>query len=113
MITDLKPEAQAAAIILRPTGHARDAARCITAEGIEHGDVMQGRRMGPVSDILASLVMRYGQLGDESRLQAITEFQCFSKYPGERVDEFLSRFNVVRIRVEQDGGFHQSIEFHA
>ena len=74
---------------------------------------MQGRRMGPVSYILAGLAMRYGQLGDESRLQAITEFQCFHKYPGERIDEFLSRFNVVRIRAEQDGGFHQSIELHA
>ena len=86
MITDLKPEAQAAAIILRLSGHARDAARCITADEIEHGGIMQGRRMGPVSYILAGLAMRYGQLGDESRLQAITEFQCFHKYPGERID---------------------------
>ena len=113
MITDLKPEAQAAAIILRLNGHARDAARCITAEEIEHGGIMQGRRMGPVSYILAGLAMRYGQLGDESRLQAITEYQCFHKYPGERIDEFLSRFNVVRIRAEQDGGFQQSIELHS
>ena len=113
MITDLKPEAQAAAIILRLSGHARDAARVITADEIERGGIMQGRRMGPVSYILAGLAMRYGQLGDESRLQAITEFQCFSKYPGERIDEFLSRFNVVRIRAEQDGGFQQSIELHA
>ena len=69
--------------------------------------------MGPVSYILAGLAMRYGQLGDESRLQAITEYQCFNKYPGEHIDELLSRFIVVRIRAQDDGGFQQSIELHA
>ena len=43
--------------------------------------------------------MRFAQLDDESRLQAMTELWAFDKHSGENINELLARFQVVREKV--------------
>ena len=96
MITDLTPRQQAAAIIMRLTGAARDQARCITLQEITQGGVINGVQLDPVAYILAGLEMKFGQLRDEARIAAMTEFSAFSRKPNESINALLSRFEVVR-----------------
>jgi len=112
-LTDLKPEQQAAAIILRLTGAARESTRLITEHEIRYGGIIRGRQYDPVGYILAGLSARYAKLGDETRLAAMVQFQCFQRLPGERINSFLDRFERVRWRAEAEGNFVQSVEASA
>ena len=52
-LTDLAPDQQAAAIILRLEGAAHESARCLSQQEIANGGIVRGRRLDPVSYILA------------------------------------------------------------
>ena len=100
ILTDLDPRQQAAAVVLRLTGQAREAARTLTPEEMQHGGIVRGRFVDPISYIMTGLSSRYSQLGDESRLAAMMEFQAFQRYQGENIDALLDRFDLVRRREE-------------
>ena len=54
--------------------------------------------------------MRFAQLDDESRLQAMTKLSACDKYPGENISELFARFNVERGRAAREGGFQVTSE---
>jgi len=110
LLTDLRPEQQAAAIIMRLEGSARECARTLTQQEITQGGVMNGVNHGPVAYIVAGLEMRFAQLADETRLAAMNEFMAFARYPNERINQLLNRYEIVRTRAAREGNFGMSIE---
>ena len=104
-ITDLPSSAQAAALVMRLTGQARETARSIPCEELRNGGWVRGVRYDAVGYILAGLTARYAQLGDESRLAAMMEFMNFHRNPGEDINIFFDRYDLVRRRAEDEGHF--------
>ena len=91
--SDLTPPKQAAKIVYQGlTGAARDAARTLTRDELMYGGVINGEQLDPVGYLLKGLEQRFGQLDDEQRLAAMTEFQAFARYPNESINATLSRY---------------------
>ena len=59
MLTDLQPHQQAAAIVLRLGGSAREVVRGITADEMMNGGNMYGQHLEPVTYIVAGLQARF------------------------------------------------------
>ena len=97
-MADLNVRQQAAAICMCLKGTAQEVIRQISPAELQFGGIVGGRQLDPVSYILVVLAMRFAQLDDESRLQAMTELWAFDKHPGENINELLARFQVVRDR---------------
>ena len=110
MLTDLAPHQQAAAIIMRLGGSAREMARTITPQEIIQGGVVNGVQLDPVSYIIHGLHTRFAQLGEESRLVAMTEMMSFHRLPNESINDVLTRYEVVRQRARNEGQFVMTIE---
>ena len=110
LLTDLQPHQQAAAILMRLQGSARELARTISGPEILNGGVYEGVQYDPVSFIIAGLRGRYGQLDEETRMAAMTEMLAFSRHPQETINMVLSRFELVRGRARGEGQFVMSIE---
>ena len=98
LLTDLQPHQQAAAIIMRLQGTAREFARMIQPQEIMHGGIQNGVHVDPVTYILAGLHARFSPLEEESRLSAMTEMMAFARKPGESINAVLSRYEIVRHR---------------
>ena len=109
-LTDLQPHQQAAAIIMRLRGSAREAARTLTPLEIVHGGVSEGRQLDPVSYIMAGLQSRFAQLDDETRLAAMTEMLAFQRLPNEGINAILMRYEICRTRAANEGNFVMSME---
>ncbi len=110
MLTDLAPYQQAAAIILRLGGAARELARTLTPLEIAQGGVINGQALDPVSYILYGLHARFAQLGEETRLAAMTDMMSFQRRPGEHINAVLTRYEIVRQRARNEGQFVMSTE---
>jgi len=110
MLTDLQPHQQAAAILMRLTGSARELARTITGPEILNGGVYEGVAYDPVSYIIAGLRGRYGQLDEETRMAAMTELLGFVRHQNETINQVLARYELVRGRARNEGQFVMSVE---
>ena len=77
MLTDLTPRQQAAALVIRLTGAARDVARSLSQPELDFGGVYNGVQVDPLTYVVIGLQLRFGQLSDESRLAAMNEFMAF------------------------------------
>ena len=110
MLTDLAPHQQVAAIILRLEGAARELARTLTPQEITQGGMINGVMVDPVSYIVYGLHARFAQLGEESRLVAMTEMLSFARGPRESINEVLTRYEIVRQRARTEGQFVMSTE---
>ena len=93
-LTDLNVRQQAAAICMALRGTAQEMIRQISPTELQFGGVVGGRQLDPVSYILVVLALRFAQLDDESRLQAMTELWAFDKHSGENVNELLAAFKL-------------------
>ena len=109
LLTDLQPHQQAAAIIMRLQGTAREFARMIQPQEIMHGGIQNGVHVDPVTYILAGLHARFSPLEEESRLSAMTEMMAFARKPGESINAVLSRYEIVRQRAALEGQFTMPI----
>jgi len=56
------------------------------------------------------LAERYGQLGEEARLSSITDLMNFNRVGNERVDDLITRFEIIRQRARDQGTLTMSIE---
>ena len=110
MLTDLLPHQQAAAILMRLTGAARELTRTMTGDEILNGAMYEGGWHDPVGYILAGLRARFGQLDEETRLAAMTEMLAFIRHPNENINQLLDRFQLVRQRAEVEGNYVESVE---
>ncbi len=114
ILTDLHPHQQAAAIITRLGGSARELARMITPQELIHGGVTSnGQQVDPVTYLLTSLHERYAQLEEESRLTVMNDMINFQRNPGESINSLLTRYETVRMRAAVEGQFVMSIEGNA
>ena len=96
LLTDLQPQQQAAAIVMRLQGGAREFARMITPQELMNGGLHNGVMVDPVTYVIAGLHARFSPLEEESRLSAMTEMMAFTRKPGESINAVLSRYEVVR-----------------
>ena len=103
MLTDLAPHQQAAAIVMRLGGAARELARTISPQELVHGGVVNGVQLDPVSYILHGLYQRFAQLGEKSRLIAMNDMPACHRKPNERINGVLTRYEVVRQRTRNEG----------
>ena len=110
MLTDLAPHQQAAAIIMRLGGQARELARMISPQELMGGGVRNGQLLDPVTYLLGALQMRFSNLDEETRLLSMTEMLAFARRPGENINAMLARYEVVRQRAANEGRFVMSIE---
>lgn len=109
-LTDLKVRQQAAAICMALRGGPQEVIRQISPVELQFGGNIAGRPLDPVSYIRTVLAMRFAQLDDETRLQAMTELWALDKHPGENINELQTRFQEVRDRAAREGGFQMSTE---
>eukprot|EP00969_Alexandrium_andersonii_P269767 11923750-Alexandrium_andersonii.AAC.1 len=105
MVTDLQPHQQAAAVVLRLGGPAREMCRTITPQELTNGGVFNGVQYDPVSYVVAGLQHRFAQLDDETRLAAATQLQAFARHHHESINATLARFDTVRNRAAAEGNF--------
>ena len=105
MLTDLAPHQQAAAIIMRLGGQAREFARCMSPQEIIAGGWRGGVLYDPVTYLLGALQLRFANLEEETRLQSMTEMLAFARRQGEDINALLTRYEVVRQRAANEGRF--------
>ena len=110
MLTDLQPAQQAAAIVMRLGGAARELVRSITPDEIMNGGIVNGMPVDPVTYIVAGLQNRFALLDDEHCLAAMTQLLAFSRRHGESIKGTLARYEVVRQRAAREGHFVMSWE---
>ena len=78
--------------------------REIPLDIIVHGGVLNNQQAAPTTYILNILAERYAQLGEESRLKAMTDIMTFNRRGNERIDDLLTRFDIIRQRAAGQGG---------
>ena len=93
MLTDLQEYQEAATIVMRLGGAARELVRAITPNELIAGGVINGVQLAPVSYIIAGLQMRFAQLEDETRLAAGDQLLSFRRRPNESINATLSRYD--------------------
>ena len=93
MMTDLAPYQQVAAVILRLSGAAMDLARTLTPNETLNGGVSpSGVQLDPLSYLVVGLHARCAPLGEETRLQAMTDLLSFGRRNGEGINQVLTRY---------------------
>jgi hypothetical protein len=78
MLTDLQPHQQAAAIVMRLGGSARDMARMITPQELMFGGMRNGVQLDPVSYVLGVLQAGFAALYEETRRTCMTDMLAFT-----------------------------------
>ena len=104
------PSRKAASVMLVLRGAAKELARQIPPQVIVQGGVINGVQVDPLTYLMHSLQERFGNLGEEVRVQTITELMGFQRKNHETIDSLLVRFDTVRTRAAEQGGAVVSIQ---
>ncbi|CAJ1411392.1 unnamed protein product [Effrenium voratum] len=106
--TEIDPRRQGPVAALQVQGSAKELVREITPQLLRDGDVDQltGQHLTGLMLLVTVLARRYAPLDAENSTKAISEFLGFRRMPGETVDGVLVRYEVLRIRATQQGGFN-------
>ena len=103
LASDMEPHQQAAAILLRLGGPARDLLRNMSGDEMRNGAMVQGQHLDPVTLIITTLATNFAPMGEESRLEAIRELFQFCRQSGESIDALCTRFQSIRHRASMGG----------
>ena len=109
MATDVEVTKRAATIVLKLGGTARQRAKTIPFQVLQHGGTLDfGDGLGPqqvdgVALLLHVLHTDFGPLGQETSVKAIAEFMAFRKLPSEGVDQAFARFEILLHKAETEG----------
>ena len=98
---DLDPAQQVTAIIGRLTGDAKEMALNLSFNEITQGGIVGGQPVDAVTYLLAQLAGVYAPLGEEQRMQSMTELFHFKRNHNEPIDQLISRFRLVRWKASQ------------
>ena len=92
---------------LQVTGSAKELVREIPPDQLANGgvDPVNGNQVTGLMMLVQTLARRYLPLEQEQSTRAISDFMNFDRIPGESVDALLVRFDVLRARAQQRGGF--------
>ena len=105
---------QCAAIVHQLKGDAAVLATNLSYIDITQGGLVNGVQRGPVEYLLHQLASTFAPLGEEARLQAMTELMSFHKQRHENIDSIISRFRIVKWRAAQgNAGIKMSQEAYA
>ena len=107
-VEQIDPRRQGPVAALQVQGSAKELVREITPQQLRDGGVDQltGQHLTGLMLLVTVLARRYAVLDAENSTKAIREFLGFRWMPGETVDGVLVRYEVLRIRATQQGGFN-------
>ena len=71
-------------------GAAKELSRQIPPQVIVQGGVINGTQVDPLTYLMHSLQERFGNLGEEVRIQAVTELMTFQRKHHEPIDSCWS-----------------------
>ena len=102
--TDVEPQRMGPIAV---TGSAKELVREIPPDQLANGgvDPVNGNQVTGLMMLVQTLARRYLPLEQEQSTRAISDFMNFDRIPGESVDALLVRFDVLRARAQQRGGF--------
>jgi len=84
--------------------------RALPPQTLLIGGLVNGVQVDPMTYIMHTLAERYGQLGEEVRLSAIAELFNFAPHSHERIDDLLTRFDILREPAQAEGQMHMSVQ---
>ena len=84
-------------------GGAKELIDTLPPQAILNGGLINGVNVAPMTFLLHSLSERYSALGEESRMKAMVEMMNLSSQPREKIDDMLTRFDIVRHRASIEG----------
>ena len=104
--TDLEVHRLGPIAALQVSGSAKELVRELTPEQLANGfhDPQTGQHITGLMLLVRTLAQRYAPLEQEAQTKAVSEFLAFARLPGETVDAFLVRFDVLRNRAAMRGG---------
>ncbi|CAK8988411.1 unnamed protein product [Durusdinium trenchii] len=108
--TDMEPARKAASVMLVLKGAAKELSRQIPPQAVVEGGVVNGTPVDPLTFLMHTLQERFGNLGEEVRVQAVTELMSFSRKGNENIDALLVRFDSIRTRAAEQGGAIVSVQ---
>ena len=100
---DMPEFRQAAFVAARLTGMARECVDEWPPQILIQGGLINGVQVPPMAFLMHSLPERWGQLGEEERTQAVQQLMSFGRIEGERIDDLLTRFDILRNRAQLAG----------
>ena len=93
ILTDLDSRRKCAAVILQLRGGAQELARQMPPQAIIAGGLINGVQVDSMTFLMHKLTESYSQLGEETRLAALTELVNFERDGREPIDQLITRFN--------------------
>ena len=105
--TDVEPQRMGPIAALQVSGSAKELVREIPPDQLANGgvDPVTGNQITGLMMLVQTLARRYMPLEQEMSTRAISDFMNFDRIPGESIDALLVRFDVLRARAQQRGGF--------
>ena len=103
--TDLEPDRHAPAVALVVTGAARDLIRELQPQQLREGVWEQGVHVSGLLLLCRTLARHYAPMETELQTRSMAELVGFSRLNGENMDAALTRFEVLKHRAIQRGGF--------
>ena len=103
-LTDLKPHKICTAIIMNLRGLAHEVGDAMTLTEREEVTLVNGRYLTPVETLLYKIRCALGSTIEEAQHRIIHEWRNFKRQQGEPVDAFILRFELARMRAENEGG---------
>eukprot|EP00435_Cladocopium_sp_Y103_P018732 s696_g4.t1 len=108
--SEMDPARKAASVMLVLKGAAKELSRQIPPQAIVDGGLIHGVQVDPLTYLMHALQERFGNLGEEVRVQAITELMGFNRKGNEPIDSLLVRFDSIRSRAAEQGGAIVSVQ---
>ena len=106
---DLSESRKAACVLSQLDGAPAEYGRDILPDVLANGGLVNGVMADPMMYLMHSLAGNYSVLGEEQRLQGMTDIMSYARRPGERTDELLTIFDAIRMRAPQTGQLQMSI----
>ena len=100
---------QEAAILTTLKGAASEIAQEIPPDVVIRGGTINGVAVDPVTYVMHLLAERYAQLGEEAHLTVMNEIMTFHRNSGEKTDDLIHRFEILRVRASQQAGMQMPV----
>lgn len=108
--TDMEAERQGAAVALQISGVARELVREIPAQHLRDGIHENGQHIPGLMLLCRTLAQRFAPLETELQTKSMSELLGFVRMNHETIDACLTRFDVLRHRAMQRGGFILNVQ---
>ena len=102
--SDMEAARKAAAVMLSLRGAARELSRQTPPQAVVSGGLINGVQVDPLTYVMHALQERFGNLGEEIRVQSFTELMSFRRKGNGPVDPLLVPFDSIRSRAAEQGG---------